>query len=32
MPAYAQAATSLWAELLYGGVIAPGDLPVPRVN
>ena len=33
MPAYAQAVTSRWAELLYdgGGILAPGDMPVARL-
>jgi hypothetical protein len=34
IPAYAQAVTSLWAELLLdgGGELAPGDLGMPRLN
>jgi hypothetical protein len=33
MPAYAQAVTSHWAELLYdgGGALAPGDMPMARL-
>ena len=34
VPAYAQAITSMWAELLYDGVLVPGaqpTMPMPRV-